>query len=62
MEKAYKSLGILLVIFGVISMLLLLAKGFNFYQLENRYLFGALVFVAITFPAFGIKLLRKNKL
>ena len=61
MKKIYKPLGILLLIIGIISMLLLLAKGFHFLEIENSRLFGALVFVAVGFPSFGIQLIRKNK-
>ncbi|MDE5419984.1 hypothetical protein L3049_18500 [Labilibaculum sp. DW002] len=61
MKKIYKPLGILLIVLGIISMLLLLAKGIFSCEIDHHYLLGLLVFMAVAFPSFGIQLIRKNK-
>jgi hypothetical protein len=54
-----KGLGILLVVLGGLSLLLLLAQIVDFYPIQNRYLYGAVVFMAVAFPSFGFRLIRK---
>ncbi|MDK2978065.1 MAG: hypothetical protein PWP52_779 [Bacteroidales bacterium] len=61
MRRNYKIIGYLLFIFGLISILLLLAKGFQFYKIDNEYVFAILVFIAILFPTLGVQFIKKSK-
>ncbi|MPQ48407.1 hypothetical protein GCQ56_15490 [Marinifilum sp. N1E240] len=60
MRKKYKSLGIVLVVLGLLSMLLLLVKASDFYEMEGRYLFASLVFLGTLLPAVGFRLIRRK--
>ncbi len=60
MKKCYKATGFLLIIIGSISIILLLAKGFHFYEFQKETI-PLLVFPAVAFPAIGIRLLKKTK-
>ncbi|MGQ1908257.1 hypothetical protein ACT3CE_00580 [Marinifilum sp. RC60d5] len=60
MKKYNKATGFFLIIIGLVSMILLLAKGFHFYEFENETI-PLVVFPAVAFPAVGIRLLKKNK-
>jgi len=60
MKKYYKATGFSLIIIGLVSIILLCAKGFHFYEFGNETI-PLLVFPAIAFPAIGIRLLKKNK-
>ncbi|MBS2101028.1 hypothetical protein [Carboxylicivirga linearis] len=60
MKKYYKLTGFFFIILGLVSIILLSAKGFHFYEFENESI-TLLVFPAIAFPAIGIRLLKKNK-
>jgi len=61
MKRKYKIIGYLFFIFGLISILLLLAKGLRFYIIDNDYVFALIVFIAILFPTMGIKFIKKSK-
>ena len=58
MEKYNKATGFFLIIIGLVSMILMLAKGLHFYEFKNETI-PLLVFPAIAFPAIGIRLLKK---
>ena len=60
MKKRYKLIGFLCIIIAVISMLLLLAKGFNYLEIENTYTFAILVFVSVLLPSIGVPLIKKK--
>ena len=61
MRRKYKMTGYLFFIVGLISILLLLAKGFHFYKIDNEYVFALIVFIAILFPTIGFKFIKKSK-
>lgn len=62
MRRKYKMTGYLFFIVGLISsILLLLAKGFHFYKIDNEYVFAVIVFIAILFPTIGFKFIKKVK-
>jgi len=61
MKRKNKMIGYLFFIFGLISILLLLAKGFHFYKIDNDYVFALIVFIAILFPTIGFKFIKKSK-
>lgn len=60
MKKFNKATGFSLITIGLVSIILLFAKGFHFYEFENEII-PLLVFPAVAFPAIGIRLLKKNK-
>jgi len=62
MKRIINIVGVTCIILGLIAMFFLLAKGFNFYEIDNRKIIAGLAFVAILFPTIGIQILRKNKL
>lgn len=62
MKRYFRATGYFCLIVGLISMILLLVKGLKYYEIDNRYIFASLVFIATLFPAIGIKLLKNNKL
>jgi len=54
--------GVTCIILGGIAISILFAEGFHFFKIDNERVVGGIVFIALTFPAFGFYFLRRSKL
>ncbi|MGM0505064.1 MAG: hypothetical protein ACQESQ_10620 [Bacteroidota bacterium] len=61
MNRKYKMIGYIFFIVGLLSIILLLAKGLRIYKIDNDYVFALIIFIAILFPTMGIQFIKKSK-
>ena len=60
MKKYYKATGFSFIIIGLISIIILFANGFHFYNL-GKEIISLLVFPAIALPAIGFRIIKKHR-